>query len=41
MPSLTSVPTTCPAAHTVASRQLPTPRFAPNIASAITGTHTD
>ncbi len=35
MPSLTSVPITCPAAHTSAVRQLPSARLAPNMLSAI------
>ena len=35
MPSLTSVPITCPAPHTRAVRQLPSTLMAPNIASAI------
>ena len=35
IPSLTSVPITCPAAHSSAVRQLPSTRLAPNMASAI------
>ncbi len=35
MPSLTSVPMTCPAPHTSAVRQLPRARLAPNMLSAI------
>ena len=35
MPSLTSEPITCPATHTSAVLRLPSARFAPNSASAI------
>ena len=35
MPSLTSEPITCPARHTSAVLRLPSARFAPNNASAI------
>ncbi len=35
MPSLTSVPSTCPATQTTAVRQFPSARLAPNRARAI------